>query len=217
MLNHNPTSRLSGTAILMKHRKGHYTLFVDGRINEKRDEIIAALRKKGLRRLTRQILGTVADIVEQYAADKEISPQATKHPLVQRAVEAQSRLGWEAFFRGYLVREWQEALHATHNGDATQQFDQFQQLVWFEISQPQWYARNEVAHGPNTNTERIESARLAAMLGWYHRHRHELLPAEQQVLARRNLHDTQNIIHRHRCVLCCLQRQQNRLIQKGLR
>ena len=36
---------------------------------------------------------------------------------------------------------------------------------------------------------RIESARLAAMLGWYHRHRHELLPAEQQVLARRNVHD----------------------------
>ena len=27
------------------------------------------------------------------------------------------------------------------------------------------------------------------MLGWYHWHRHELLPAEQQVLARRNLHD----------------------------
>ena len=103
---------------------------------EKRDEIVAALRKKGLRRLSRQIFGTVADIVEQYAADKEISPQATKHPLVQKAVVAQSRLGWEAFFRGYLVREWQEALRATHNGDASQQFDQFQQLVWFRYRKP---------------------------------------------------------------------------------
>ena len=114
-------------------------------MREKRDEIVAALRKNGLRRLSRQILGTVADIVEQYAADNGISPQASKHPLVQKAVVAQSRLGWEAFFRGYLVREWQEALRATHSGDASQQFDQFQQLVWFEISQ--WYAQNEVAHG----------------------------------------------------------------------
>ena len=158
-------------------------------MRKKREEIVAALRKKGLRRLSRQILGTVADIVEQYAADIDINPKTTKHSLVTKAVEAQSRLGWEAFFRGYLVREWQEALRATHTGDATQQFDQFQQLVWFEISQPQWYARNEVAHGPDNNTARIESARLAAKLGWYHRHRHELLPAEQQVLAERNLHD----------------------------
>ena len=125
---------------------------------EKREEIVAALRKKGLRKLSRQILYTVAEMIEQYAAGVEVNPQATNHPAVVAALKAQKRLGWEAFFRGYLVKEWLEAFRATHNTDAMQQFDQFQQMIWFDIAQPQWHARNRVAHGPNSNTNRIESA-----------------------------------------------------------
>ncbi len=156
---------------------------------EKRDEIVAALRKKGLRKLSRQILYTVAEMIEQYAAGVEVNPQATNHPAVVAALKAQKRLGWEAFFRGYLVKEWLEAFRATHNTDAMQQFDQFQQMIWFDIAQPQWHARNRVAHGPNSNTNRIESARMAEKLVWYNMHRHELLPAEQKVLAERNLQE----------------------------
>ena len=131
---------------------------------EKREEIVAALRKKGLRKLSRQILYTVAEMIEQYAAGVEVNPQATNHPAVVAALKAQKKLGWEAFFRGYLVKEWLEAFRATHNTDAMQQFDQFQQMIWFDIAQPQWHARNRVAHGPNSNTDRIESARTEP--GW---------------------------------------------------
>ena len=156
---------------------------------EKREEIVAALRKKGLRKLSRKILHTVAEMIEQYAAGVEVNPQATNHPAVVAALKAQKKLGWEAFFRGYLVKEWLEAFRATHNTDAMQQFDQFQQMIWFDIAQPQWHARNRVAHGPNSNTDRIESARTAEKLVWYNMHRHELLPAEQAILAQRNLQE----------------------------
>jgi len=113
----------------------------------------------------------------------------TKHPAVIAAVEAQRSLGWEAFFRGYLVKEWLQAFHVTHTRDAHQQFDQFQQLIWFDVSQPQWYERNKVAHGPDSHAKRIESEVVVEKLYWYNQHRHELLPAEQQLLARRNLHE----------------------------
>ena len=97
----------------------------NSRMVSKRKEIIAALLKKGLWKLSRKILCTVAEIMEQYSEGEEIKP-STKHPDVLRAVHAQGELGsWEDFFRGYLVKEWKAAFHATHNSDADMQFDQF--------------------------------------------------------------------------------------------
>ena len=156
----------------------------------KREEIIAALRKKGLRKMSRKILCTVADIIEQYAAGEEINPTTTQHPAVLDAIAAQGQLGsWEDFFRGYLVKEWKVALHRTHTCDADQQFDKFQQMIWFDIAWPQWLERNRVAKGPGSNADQLESEMLTRQLVWYHKHRDELLPIHQRPLARKQLHE----------------------------
>ena len=49
--------------------------------------------------------------------------------------------------------------------------------------------RNQVAHGPDSNTIRVENAHLASQLEWYNAHRHEILPAHQQELAKHNSDD----------------------------
>ena len=160
----------------------------NSRMVSKRDEIIAALRKKGLRKLSRKILCTVAEIMEQYSEGEEIKP-TTKHPDVLRAVHAQGELGsWEDFFRGYLVKEWKAAFHATHNSDADMQFDQFQQMMWFDIAWPQWMERNQVAKGSGSNADQLENEMLTRQLVWYHKHKDELLPIHQRDMARLQLH-----------------------------
>ena len=160
-------------------------------MQSKRDEIIAALRKKGLRKLPRQVLATIADIVHQYSIGDEVWPRIT-HPALSYAVGAQAKLGWENFFRGYLVKAWVVALRETSRApdvNPYQQFDQLQQLVWFDIVQPQWYARNSVAHGPTSNLTLASSSRLSTLLTWYNAHREEILPAYLQPLAERNIDD----------------------------
>ena len=132
----------------------------------------------------------MAEIIDQYAAGEDIHPTATRHPAVLAAVQAQGALGnWEDFFRGYIVKEWKEAFHRTHTNDADQQFDQFQQMIWFDIAWPQWMERNRVAKGQGSNADQVESERLTKQLVWYHKHRHELLPIHQRPLARKKLHE----------------------------
>jgi hypothetical protein len=95
-------------------------------------------------------------------------------------------------FRGYLVKAWVVALRETSRApdvNPYQQFDQLQQLVWFDIVQPQWYARDSVAHGPTSNLTLASSSRLSTLLTWYNAHREEILPAYLQPLAERNIDD----------------------------
>ncbi len=158
----------------------------------KRAEIIAALRKKGLRKISKQILQTVAELVEQYANGGEMRA-TTEHPQIQEALEAQSNLGWDDFFRGYLVQEWLQALEATHNGDAYQQFYQFQKIIWYEVAFPQWQERNRLAHGSKSHDKRIESAKLAEELVWYRQHQDELPPDFRQRWAGHSIDEISNM------------------------
>ena len=158
----------------------------------KRAEIIAALRKKGLRKISRQILSTVAELIEQYAEGGEMRA-TTNHPSVQVALEAQRSLGWDDFFRGYLVKEWLPALEQTHNGDAHQQFYQFQKLIWYEVAFPQWCERNRIAHGSQSHDKRVESERLAEELVWYSQHRDVLPPGFHQQWAERSIDEISNM------------------------
>ena len=158
------------------------------RMKRKRAEIIEALRKKGLRKLSRQVITTLCELVQQYPDGNKFQ-FTTKHPKILAAIKAQSNLGWEYFFRGYLVKDWIQALDATKNTDPHQQFSTLLQFVWFDIAQPQWQERNNVAHEPNSYLERIESERLKHQLIWYNQHRHEILPIYQQPLAEHSVEE----------------------------
>ena len=155
----------------------------------KRDEIIAALRKKGLRKLPRKVSVAIAEIMHQYSQGDEVWPRIT-HPALAFALRAQEQLGWDNFFRGYLVKAWVVALRETSQVagvDPYQQFNQLQQLVWFDIVQPQWYIRNSIAHGPKSNLSMATSSRLTTLLLWYNEHRQEILPAYLQPIAERSI------------------------------
>ena len=155
----------------------------------KRDEIIAALRKKGLRKLPRKVSVAIAEIMHQYSQGDEVWPRIT-HPALAFALRAQEQLGWDNFFRGYLVKAWVVALRETSQVagvDPYQQFNQLQQLVWFDLVQPQWYIHNSIAHGPKSNLSMATSSRLTTLLLWYNEHRQEILPAYLQPIAERSI------------------------------
>jgi len=158
----------------------------------KRAAIIAALRKKGLRKISRKILLRVANLVEQYANGGEIRT-TSEDPRIQEALEAQRDLGWDDFFRGYLVKEWYQALESTHHGDAHQQFYQLQKLIWYEVALPQWHERNRLAHGTQSFDKQIESAHLAEQLVWYSQHREEMPPGFHQRWANHSIDEISNM------------------------
>ena len=160
-----------------------------------RKEIIDDLRRKRIRKIPREVREAIADILQQYSTGERVNPRAF-HPALRTAIRSQQSLGWENFFRGYLVKDWVYALSATSHSkdiDGYQHFDQLQQLIWFDIAQPQWYMRNRVAHGPASNLSIAATTRLTTLLVWYNEHKHEILPVYQLPLAKRSVDDIQRM------------------------
>jgi hypothetical protein len=105
-------------------------------------------------------------------------------PLAQ-ALSTQSKIGWNYFLRGYIASDWLPALQATRSDIEVEiQLQIVLKSIWFDITEPMWHHRNELAHGTNSAIVSAIDKRLTEQLQWYRRHQHQLLPADQQYIRR---------------------------------
>ena len=119
----------------------------------------------------------------------------------EQAVQLQALIGWDYFMRGYLASDWLQALQSTgsrgtDSADPEQQLGTVLKALWFEVAQPMWHHRNDLAHGANSALTSATDERLNQLLLWYHEHQEQLLPYHQQYLRRFDtVHEITNMRH----------------------
>ncbi len=84
----------------------------------------------------------------------------------------------------YLALDWIDALESMDNDKPEQGLQTIVKTIWFEVAEPMWRHRNELAHGPGSAAQKAIDAKLDALLLWYRRHQEEVLPYHQQYLRR---------------------------------
>lgn len=150
------------------------------------DEIIAALRKKGLKSsgVTLRFWRILATVIDQYRKGITIVPPADTTLEVAQAFQAQSLIGWDDFMRGYFATNWIDALNSTANDDPDLKMQTIVKTIWFEVAEPMWHHRNVIAHGSGSAVQTALDAKLNGLLLWYRRHQAEVLPYHHQYLRR---------------------------------
>ena len=154
-------------------------------MKKKREEIIAALRKKGVKaRVPRRVLDSFIALLEHYLCDGEGDPmKGIKHGGSRKAAHQQMAVGLEYMARGFLVEAWQDAIAATGARNPERKMDTLQRLVWGSVVQPLWLTRNDILHGKENKHKEHEESTLMEKISWYVRHRGSLLSFHDQSLA----------------------------------
>eukprot|EP00956_Cyclotella_meneghiniana_P028246 scaffold65096_cov24-Cyclotella_meneghiniana.AAC.6 len=111
----------------------------------------------------------------------------SQDPELQNVRDQQSRLGEEAFMKGFLHKEWTRALNdrwtpapptedgkKVHQKDALEQTVCLQRVLW-EIFEAQWSCRNDILHGKESKTLTLDTEKKTNRLLEFHEKRNDLL------------------------------------------
>ena len=152
-------------------------------MKRKRREIVAALRKKGLRKhVPRSIEKALTEFIAEHFP--EASPLGMPHDLpIRKAMAAQRRVGLDMLLRGFIVKEWRDAAKALGVSNPDRTAASILRFLWEDICRPLWDIRNDILHRGRNNAKAAEDSTLAEALLWYSQHKHEVLPAHDHHLA----------------------------------
>jgi hypothetical protein len=131
-----------------------------------REEIISALRKKGLKRqVPSPFLDCVTVILSSHFGIAR--PDAPTHPAFLTAMEAQARIGFDMFLWGYIALAWTAALDAIDTEHSLRIMIWTLRFLWFDCVDPLWRARNRLLHNQaNAHTLSLDD-RHNTTLNWY--------------------------------------------------
>ena len=147
----------------------------------KREEILAALRKKGLkRRLPRAFLDTLSYMMDEYFNEAPTKP--CSHSLFRAASKTQRSIGVNMFLRGFPVTDWTTALHALGEEHPARIMAWTLRFMWFDCTDSLWRERNAILHHSQNQFTRLDSLRLDDKLNWFLTHRTQLARRDQYLL-----------------------------------
>ena len=131
-----------------------------------REEIIAALRKKGLERhIPRPFLDCISSIFTSHFTTTR--PDTPPHPRLATALEAQSRIGLDMFFRGYLTVAWTTALDDLGADHPSRMMLWLLRFIWFDCAKKLWRARNTILHHHKNEHDLLVDSRNSDTLQWF--------------------------------------------------
>ena len=114
--------------------------------------------------------------------DAELKLTGTVLPEITKAVENQSRLGGEFLLRGYLTRDWLDALIIHSSKHPEQKLNHLYRGLWITLFKTIWEKRNDDLHGKNNVVEAYERQQLMNELIEWKEQSHSRLGADQQYL-----------------------------------
>jgi len=168
----------------------HVLVCPNPRMKTKREEIIAALRKKGLgRKVPRSMTNALCDLIEAHFNTSSDPSFLHYPPPIQTAIRAQRRIGTAMLLRGILVKEWASALADMKLSNPTRAIDTIIRYLWDDIVLPLWYVRNDILHRHKNRVQEADDNALNDSLAWYLRHKHEIMSIHDQHLARFDFSD----------------------------
>ena len=151
----------------------------------KRRDIIAQLRKKGLKaRIPRRVISTVIAVLRKYFDQDDDLRFPTLHPSLRLAISQQLDIGLNFLPRGFLATGWYDAIAATGVSYPERKMDALQRPLWNTILEPIWHQCNDLLRSKQSKYPDVESERLAERIQWYVEHKHDVLSIHDHHLAR---------------------------------
>ena len=131
----------------------------------KRDEIVAALRKKGLRaHLPMTFLDILADLISgTVTPDPPVNPTHTLH----RGFIAQSKIGFDLFLRGFIAKQWTLDLRELGLSRPSNAISWILRFIWFDCTDALWRTQNDILHHNQNEHTLLEESRLQDQLLWF--------------------------------------------------
>ena len=151
---------------------------------KKREEIIAALRKKGLDlRIPERVTSAFVELVRTYLRGSTMGNLNRYKQSLRDAIEQQEAIGINMMIRGFFATGWVMAIkdHECSHPDRT--MNALQRMVWDSIVDPLWKVRNDILHRMKNNFDAAEEERMAEKLVWYSMHKYDLLDSYDHFLA----------------------------------
>lgn len=157
----------------------------------KREELLAHLRKKGLKLgIPYPILDAMISLFSTYFNNGQ--PTHHTYPdLIQRAATTQLNIGLMYLPRGYLATSWIDAMEAYDCPHPAQKLAALIYFIWNDITDTLWRTRNELVHHTHNLTDLATEDDLAARLTWYLGNYRDVLAPSDHHLVRFNTQDIQ--------------------------
>lgn len=175
----------------------HMIICSHARMRKKREEIITALRKKGLGgRTSRAISNAVCDILENYFLETDRPFFLQYDPAIQAAVRSQYDIRPHMFIRGFIATKWHLALKEMGVSQPVRTMKRLLLYLWDNIVTPLWDTRNDLYHHSENLADEADDSQLTNALIWYLQHKNEVVSIYDQRLLQFDISDLQTMSRR---------------------
>ena len=114
--------------------------------------------------------------------DKPTKARGPVHRMVENAISAQCDLGHDIFLRGYLAKEWLDAIKHFQQDKPEEKFIHRYLGLWRSLFAAVWEQQNATLHGESSLAEKYEKEKITTELLEWKRISHLKLGYEQQYL-----------------------------------
>jgi hypothetical protein len=114
--------------------------------------------------------------------DQSFTAPGPHHRTVEAAIKSQQTLGGEFLLRGYLTKEWLQAIMHFDRNKPEQRLTHLYKGLWKILFASMWEQRNTSLHGPNNLSDKYERERLQDELREWKRISNTRLGHRQQYL-----------------------------------
>lgn len=104
-------------------------------------------------------------VLNAYFDGTDYTYTGDKH--IMAAIHAQKQIGFQYLLRGFIVRQWRQALEALQCEYADRKLTNLLYFIWFEITDVMWRARNDIVHHGNNLTRQADESRIDRQLIWF--------------------------------------------------
>lgn len=121
--------------------------------------------------------------VLRHITDGSSLPEVFKTEAITRAVDQQKEIGLYNLAVGFMANGWTTALAELKTDQPDSKVEIILRTIWDDLCEPIWKARNNIKHGPQSETPVEEMQSLADKLRWYRMHQNSVLDYRHRFLA----------------------------------
>ena len=114
----------------------------------------------------------LCDLLQEYFTGKTYEPT---QDIVGEAVAAQRAIGLQYLPQGIFAIQWRHALESRSCDHADRKLASFIYMMWTEIVDKIWRARNEIVHHGNNLNRQVDESHIDRRLRWYKDHHQDIL------------------------------------------
>ena len=94
---------------------------------------------------------------------------------LKTVIQAERMIWFDMMIRGFLAKDWTEALIRQGVPSLEQEMNALQEIIWTEIIDPLWRKRNDIKHGKTGVHNEREAETLINRIKWFIEHQHKVL------------------------------------------